>query len=248
MPWRVRGRDGGADLVGLAEERARPGHLGGRGGRAPARRERLVVDAGQVDPAHRQVLPHVAQEVRQLERHPEARHGLAAALGHAEQRRHEPADGRGAALHVVVELGARAQPDGRVAVHAHGVQVGRQQLQRQPVARAGVHERREDRVVGAARGYSALELRLPGVELGALLGGAAAGVRGAVDDLVSGPQEAVERMDRGPHGRCQQARREGEHRVVARLHPRAMRVGPRDAVRRGLHARAPPYAVIDDPE
>ena len=62
--------------------------------------QRLLVQAGQVDAVHGEVLAHVAQEVRQLEGDAEARDVLAALGRHADQRRHHAPDRRGAAVHV----------------------------------------------------------------------------------------------------------------------------------------------------
>ena len=152
------------------------------------------------------------------------------ARGHAEQRRHDPADRAGRAVHVGLELRPGLDPHRR-AVDPHRAHVRAQLVERQPVAPAGVDERADDRVRRAAGGEAALELALPGVERGA----AGLGARGparAVDDLVGGAHVAVQRVRRRPDLGRQAARRPVVRRVVAPVHAPARLVG---VVERQVH-------------
>jgi hypothetical protein len=143
--------------------------------------------------------------------------------GRAEQRGHDPADGRGAAVHVAVELGLAADAHRLVAVDAHRGHVAVEQVQRQAVTPAGVDERGDDRVLGAPAGQAGLELGLPGVQGGAPRG---AGRQPAtVDDLVRPAHEAVQGVDRRLHVARQAVGGAVERRVVPALKAPTRAVG-----------------------
>ncbi len=204
-----------ADVVGdpLADrDRRRP------------RAQRVLGETGEVDAVEPPVDRHVAQEVRELEGDAEAR-DVAVRLGRgAEERRHDQPDGRRAALHVAVELGLGRDPHGLVAVDAHRGHVAAEQVQRQPVAVAGVDEGRDHRMVGVAGPDAAVELRVPGVERRAA-GRTGREAPGAVDDLIRTADEAVERVHGRPHVARQAPGRAPERRVVAPLQAPAGPVG-----------------------
>ena len=88
------------------------------------------------------------------------------ALGHPQQRRHDPPDGARRAVHVGLELRPGPDPHRR-AVDPHRAHVDPQLGERQPVAAARVDERADDRLRGAAGRQAALELALPRVQRGA---------------------------------------------------------------------------------
>jgi hypothetical protein len=92
------------------------------------------------------------------------------------------------------------------------------------VARGGIDERRDDRVVGAAAGPALVERALPGVELLAALIRVLRAPR-PVDHLIRRADVAVERMDGRPDLGRQSPRRPEERRIVAQLHPRAPCIG-----------------------
>ena len=128
-----------------ASERAQLGR--GRAAREVGLRDavRGAVVGGQVDPVERGVLADVADEVGELEGLPEAAVAGVMARRHPEQRRHDPPDRAGRAVHVGLELLPAADPDGR-AVDAHRAHVRAQLAEREPVAGAGVDQRADDGV------------------------------------------------------------------------------------------------------
>ena len=110
---------------------------------------------------------HVADEVRELERDPELAEVGVMARRNAEQRGHDPPDRARRAVHVGHELVPAGDPHRR-AVDPHRAHVGAQLVERQPVARRRVGERAHDRLAGVVARF---ELRLPGVERRAAVGG-----------------------------------------------------------------------------
>ena len=141
------------------------------------------------------------------------------ASGRAEQRRHDAADGGGAAVHVRVEGGAVGHADA-VAVDAHRVHVDAQLAEGEVVALPGVDEGADDRMVRAAGGEAALELGLPGIEVPA----ADRSCARRVDDVVRSAHEAVQRVHRGTHVARQTLGRDEERRIAAQLQRRAAAV------------------------
>ena len=117
----------------------------------------------EIDPIELEVLAHVTDEVRQLERRAELGHGGVQFRRDAQQRRHDQSDGAGAAAHVLLELGASGHPH-RTAVQPHRVHVHRQLGQRQVVPAPGVDQRRDHRMPRGPGGDTALELGLPAIQ------------------------------------------------------------------------------------
>ena len=109
------------------------------------------------------------------------------------------------------------------------------------MARAGVDERRDHRVRRGARARGRRAARPPRRRAPR---GARGGSRRAVGDLVGAADEAVERVDRGPLGARQAARRRVVGRVVAALHAPAAPVGARDLLVPPVHV---PSTVVGGP-
>ncbi len=148
-PGRRRRTGGASGRPRARPARAARGEALGRAEVGLGDAEALAVLERQVDAVQPVVLGDVADEVGVLEREPEPAVVGVMALGDAEQRRHDPPDRAGRALHVGDELLPAADPHRR-AVDPHRAHVRGQLRQRQVVAARRVDERSHHRVRRAA--------------------------------------------------------------------------------------------------
>ncbi len=98
---------------------------------------------------------------------------------------------------------------------------------------AGVHQRRDHRVLGGAGGHTALELGLPAVQRLAAHGRIRRAI-GAVDQLVGAANESIQRVDGRTHVSGQPQGRAVEGGIVTELHPPA---GPVRRAKAGVGGR-----------